>query len=223
MIWYIVAGAGLALLLAHTVATTSASVTGYRSTIRAVAGIDVEGNARQIKEGYFLTSMIEERHVANIHRQGVRVVISAVNPSDETVAALRRAGIEWVPVPLGSTFLHADTIHATLERYAPERTLIHCQHGVDRTGNIAAFALVTQHDWKVDDALYAVVNPVAADTTGLGQVLDYWDAGAPRSPRFAGVGIYSLAGIGKSGGMKARDDDYRQLISTNIQAMRSYV
>ena len=221
MVWYILGGLGLILLLAGTAASNSASVTGYRSLIRAVSGMDIPGYARQIKEGYFLSGMFDERHVPVIQRQGIKAVISAEILTRVTQEALQAAGIEWVPVMMGASFLHADRIYDVLQRYEPQEILMQCSAGM-RTGNIAAFALVVHDGWDIDDALYALVNPAPVDIDGLGVVLAQWGDYAPRNPGDAGVGMYSLSAIGKAGGMGARDDAARAFISTNIEAMRSF-
>jgi len=211
----ILIGVGLALLISSTQQNST-----DRALIAPVPGIDVRGNARQVREGYTLSGMIAAENVPNIRRRGIRVVLSAVDPGEPARAALAHAGIEWVPVPLGSTWRHTATLARVASRYRPEEILIHCTHGVDRTGNIAAHYLVTRHGWTVPDALYAVVNQTEEDLLGLGIVLQQYGYTDHRRTRYNdGVGIYALRPIGRSGGMKARNEAYRRLISGNIEAV----
>ncbi len=180
--------------------------------------------ARQLAEGYWLGALFTERHVPAMRAMGVGVVLSAVAPSDETLDALREAGIEQVYIPIGSTFRHAATILETTARYRPEQVFIHCQHGVDRTGAIAAFLLVTRHGWPVSDALYGMVNPSETDVSGLARVLERYGLTDPRSAGDPGVGTYSLTGAGVGyGGMKVRSENYVRLVSTAIDAMAAEI
>ena len=180
--------------------------------------------SRQLAEGYWLGARFDERHVPAMKEMGVGVVLSAVAPSDATLDALREAGIEQVYIPIGSTFRHAETILETTGRYRPDQVFIHCQHGVDRTGAIAAFLLVTRHGWPVSDALYSVVNPSETDVSGLARVLDRYGLTDPRSAGDPGVGTYSLTGAGVGyGGMKVRSENYVRLVSTAIEAMAAEI
>ena len=173
-------------------------------------------NARRLPQGYVATAMIEPQHVPILRDLGVRATLSAARPSDATIAALRASGIEWVAVPMHSTFRHAGTLSEVAQRYRPEQIHVHCQHGADRTGNILAYYLVTEHGWSVPDALWAVVNPRETDTRGLGDVLASQGYNSRKTPSDPGVGAYA----GRIGGMKARSEGYRNLITTNIAAMR---
>lgn len=180
--------------------------------------------ARQLAEGYWLGALFTERHVPAMQAMGVEVVLSAVAPSDATLDALRAAGIEQVYIPIGSTFRHAEAILETTGRYRPDQVFIHCQHGVDRTGAIAAFLLVTRHGWPVSDALYSMVNPSESDVSGLARVLERYGLPDPRSAGDPGVGTYSLTGAGVGyGGMKVRSENYVRLVSTAIEAMAAEI
>ncbi len=180
--------------------------------------------SRQLTEGYWLGARFDQNHVPAMKEMGVEVVLSAVAPSDATLDALREAGIEQVYIPIGSTFRHAPVILETTGRYRPDQVFIHCQHGVDRTGAIAAFLLVTRHGWPVSDALYSMVNPSETDVSGLARVLDRYGLADPRSAGDPGVGTYSLTGAGVGyGGMKVRSENYVRLVSTAIEAMAAEI
>jgi hypothetical protein len=179
---------------------------------------------RQMAEGYWLGAMFDQRHVPAMQSYGVKVVLSAVAPSDATLDALRDAGIEQVYLPIGSTFRHATKIQETVDRFRADEIFIHCQHGVDRTGAIAAYLLVTRHGWPVSDALYSVVNPGETDVSGLARVLDRLGLTDPRSPGDPGVGTYSLTGAGVGyGGMKVRSENYVNLVVTTIEAIAAEI
>ncbi len=180
--------------------------------------------SRQMAEGYWLGALFDERHVPALQSYGVEVVLSAVKLSDDTLEALDFAGIEQVYIPIGSTFRHAATIRSTVDRHRADQVFVHCQHGVDRTGAIAAFLLVTRHGWPVSDALYSVVNPGATDVAGLARVLHRFGLTDPREPGDPGVGTYSLTGAGVGyGGMKVRSENYVNLVVTTIEAMAAEI
>jgi hypothetical protein len=187
-----------------------------RPQLQALPGCDHRGHARRIQEGYIMSGYIDPENVTCIQNQGVRLILSAYRLSDATKRALQQAGIRDVEVLMSSHFRHADTILRETWRYSPDEILIHCNHGADRTGNIIAFLLVMRHGWDPDDALYAVVNPATVDLQGLNSVLREFGFPGDKGPNSPGVGIYSLRPMGKSGGMKARSEGYRQMIRENL-------
>jgi hypothetical protein len=177
---------------------------------------------RQLHEGYWLGAMIRPRDVALLRQLGIRVVLSAVRPSDETVKLLQIAGIEEIAIPLGSHFAHSERILEVVRRHPPHQIFIHCRHGADRTGAIAAFLLVVRHGWSVPDAFYAVLYASQPDVDGLVDVLGrfgYDDARAVDDPS---VGFYSVAAAGGVGGLKARNRRYARLIETTLETMFRY-
>jgi len=213
--WWILGGAALLLILSGS--------ERERDLIVPVPGIDINGNARRIKEGYLLSGMITAENVPRIRQEGIRVVLSAADPGDPVRVALARSGIEWVPVYLGSHWRHTGILADVASRYEPEQILIHCQHGVDRTGNITAHYLVSRHGWEIAPALLAMVYPTEEDVEGLNEVLRMH--GLPHQAELGGpgIGMYSLAGIGRRGGMKARNEAYQRLISGNIEALGAQI
>ncbi len=178
---------------------------------------------RQIAEGYWLGALIGPNDVPHLQELGVRAVLSAVRPADGTAEALRRAGIAHFSIPIGSTFRHADTILSVTERYPPHEVFIHCRHGADRTGAIAAFLLVVRHNWRMSDALYSVVYPTQEDADGLARVLDSHGVTDERAADDPSVGFYSISGTGRAvGGMKVRNSRYANLVETAIEAMMAH-
>ena len=181
---------------------------------------DLPAATRQTVEGYWLSAQIGPNDVPLLRSLGVRAVLSAVSPREGTSEALERAGIAHFSVPMGDTFRHAETILQVAERYPPDTLLIHCQHGADRTGAIAAFLLVMRHGWQVSDALYSVVYPAAPDTDGLADVLWQFGFDDAREPTDPSVGFYSISGTGRAvGGMKVRNERYARLVITLLETI----
>jgi hypothetical protein len=180
---------------------------------------------RQLPQGYWLGAMIGPKDVPTLAALGVRAVVSAVDPGEETHAALLAAGISHYRIPLGSRFRYAETIDEVASRYPADEIYVHCRHGADRTGAIAAYLLVTRHDWSISDALYAMVYPSDRDLEGLAEVLAEYGEVDPRGARVVGdpdVGQFSLSGAGVGvGGMKVRNERYARLVTTVIEAMRA--
>lgn len=166
--------------------------------------------------------MIEPEHVPAMVREGVKLVLSAHPPSTEVVRDLNQAGIVQIPIYMSNEFRHADIIAQAVNEVEPEEVLIHCAHGVDRSGNILAFLRVVFHGWPISDALYAVVNRDQEDLAGLIAVLQAAGINDVRTLDDPTVGYDSLVCVGRGGGMKARSDSYRRLIATNIIEMERY-
>lgn len=178
--------------------------------------------ARQMKEGYWLGAMIGPDDVALLQRIGIRLVLSAVPPDNQTLENLRVAQIQQVSLPMGDTFLHAPRILEMVDRYPPQEILIHCRHGADRTGAIAAFLLVTRHGWPIADAFYAVLYPSDQDTVGLAEILRNYGMVDHRLPSDPSVGFYSVSATGTSGGLKARNPRYARLVTSTIEAVLTW-
>lgn len=217
MFWPIVIGVVVGLAVTHKMGILP---NNNRPTIQAVSGVDERGHARRIKEGYLLSGMFNVSHVPAIAEQGIKGVLSLAPLEPVTIGRLGAQGITVENAFLGSSFRHRDKIRNFARRFDPSELLIHCEHGVDRTGNVAAHLLHEYHGYSIPEALYAVVNPSSTDVGPLNAILE--DAGfrdSNRGPNSSGVGIYSLRPIGKSGGMKVRGA-YGRMVTENISAMR---
>jgi hypothetical protein len=166
--------------------------------------------------------MIGPNDVPSLAQMGIRVVLSAVPTSEATADALASAGIEQVYVRMTSAFDHADRILETVGRYPAQQVFLHCRHGADRTGAMAAFLLVVRHSWHISDALYSVLYRSDDDVTGLVDVFESVGIQDERSPDDPTVGFYSLHAVGQVGGLKARNDRYARLVLSTIEAMRAY-
>ena len=188
--------------------------------------VEVTGlpQARRIPEGYIMGAVPGPEHGERLKELGVKAVLSLVDIHPALARDLDQAGITRLYAPMGKTFRenHAQAVLA-LRRFDPSEIYIHCTHGVDRSGNVIAFLLHVRHGWTIPEALYAVVNPTERDVSGLSEVLHrrgYTDIRTVNSP---GVGIYSRKyALGRGGGMKAHNDDYKELIDTNIALMQRY-
>jgi hypothetical protein len=180
---------------------------------------ELPAGVRQLAEGYWLGPLIGPQDVSWLSALGVRVVLSAVEPSPDTLQALSLAGIEVVPVIMGARFRHADLILSVAQSHRPAEMYIHCRHGADRTGAIAAFLLVVRHGWQIADAFYSVLYPSPQDTAGLADVLAAHGILDTRAPDDPSVGYYSVSAAGGVGGLKARNERYGLLVETTLEAI----
>jgi len=67
----------------------------------------------------------------------------------------------WMPV-----------LDSLIRTYSVHNIAIHCQHGVDRTGNAMAYLLAVYYKIPIADALYMVVANTNPDTMALADVLE---------------------------------------------------
>jgi len=212
MLWFVVIGIGAGILLYNS-RRASAEVV-------PIPDLDRASHARRIPEGYVLSGIIGMDSVPVIRREGIRLVLSGAEPDPMVLAALSAAGIRTVDVHLGGAWDHGQEIRYWASQYPPEQTMVHCYHGVDRTGNIIAHLLITRHGWDVADAFYAVVSPTSDQVEALADILAEFGIDDRRRPNDPGVGIYSLRAIGMSGGMKAAGD-FGNMIRQNISEISS--
>jgi hypothetical protein len=176
---------------------------------------------RQTREGYWLGPQPELRDVPFLTHVGVKLAIGAVPVSGKVMVELVNAGIRRLSAPMGSTFRGGGRILEAVQEVEPHEVFIHCQHGADRTGCIAAFLLCVRHGWNIPDAFYSVLYPSSKDTGALAELLEN-ELGAPdrRYPEDESVGFYSHAACGLPGGLKARSGNYRRLITSTIEAIK---
>jgi hypothetical protein len=185
-------------------------------------GFTIHG-LRQTKEGYWLSPLLAEQDIPQLHQWGVRLVLSATKLPEEALEAIRDRDIHQVDVFMGATFRHADKILQVTEKVDPNQILIHCHHGADRTGCILTFLLCVRHGWAMPDAFYSVLYKSPLDCSSLAEHL--WKELGVRDRRYPEdktVSFYSHSACGQLGGLKARWENYRKLISSTIAAIRKH-
>lgn len=217
MKWLRVAiGVGGAALAAFLIGRQSAAAVAAAGSLAIPVGS--LPNARRVPEGYVVGGLIQVNDVPALLRNGIQSVVSLVAPDSATRTALGHANIRLTIAPMGSTWrgAHPYQIISGVTGVEPRRVYIHCTHGVDRAGTALAFLLVERHGWTIADALYAVVQPTRANVEGLAEILADKGIDDRRAPDDPGVGIYSLAPLGRVGGLKTTSDSYANLVRTFI-------
>lgn len=177
---------------------------------------------REIPEGYWLGMKPHAHDMRALKADGIKVILSAVDLDREARDAMRALGIEQVRASMGGSFRleRRVPIDYVASRYAPDEIYIHCEHGEDRTGVIAAYLLVTRHGWTIADALYAVLRPTPKQVAALGRLLAANGIEDHRTLADSRVGIYSPGGRAEKRGLKADTPPFEHLIQTTIDAMR---
>ncbi|MBN1945574.1 MAG: hypothetical protein JW797_07845 [Bradymonadales bacterium] len=180
-------------------------------------------NTHPVPEGYWIGGApVTTADIEDLHRRGVRVVVSGVVMAEEPRQACRRLGIERVNVWFGRNFPSVETLMSGTEHFQPSEIFIHCDHGGDRAGALLAFFLAVRHGWRADHAILAVAYPGRRDVERLIALLEAQGLQITPEEQEQYLGIYSGAQNGGSGGLKIRGEDYRTLVITTLQAMASF-
>lgn len=188
---------------------------------RIPADLPLPSAARQTREGYWLGAMLQPSDVPVLADLGIRLVLSAQEPSADTLRELAWHGIEQVSVPMSDRFLHGETILQLAERYDESQIYIHCQYGADRTGAIAAFLLVLRHGWTIGDAFYSVLYASPDHAAALAELLAGHDLPDVRPSNHPSVGFYSVSAAGRSGGLKTISSGGARLVTSTIEAIEA--
>ena len=176
-------------------------------------------NLRQTEEGYWAGGEPASGDMADLSAQGIRLLISAVYLNQRQREAATAAGIEPVYIRIGSTFPDPTEVIEAAEGVAPSEILVSCSHGGDRAGALLAFFLVIREGWRPDHAILAAASPGRYNINQVIAVLEEYALSVTEEERLTFGGIYSGASNGGTGGLKAHDEPYRNLIRTTLDAL----
>lgn len=177
-------------------------------------------NLRQVEEGYWAGGEPSSSDMADLAVDGIRLIISAVYLNQRTREAATDVGIEPVYIRIGSTFPDATAVLEAADGYGPSEILVSCSHGGDRAGALLAFFLVIREGWRPDHALLAAASPSRYNLNQVIAVLEEYALNVTDEERDTYGGIYSGASNGGTGGLKAHDEPYRNLIRTTLDAFQ---
>lgn len=184
-------------------------------------------NARRLPQGpLLLGAWSSSIDVDRLTELGIEAVIGFHPLNEETLLALDEVNIDyayfnfhwwrgwdepWMPM-----------LNNMLMSYDPDSIAIHCQHGVDRTGNAAAYYLAVYCDVPLADALYAVVANSSSHTQGVADVLQEFGIVDVRSPGDHGVNIYGYNGNGMHVNTEGFKEYVRQTIRSALESGASW-
>ena len=123
--------------------------------------VDQQSNFYRVTERLYRSEQPLKTSVLPLHDLGVHIVISfRAFHSDEKV--LRDSGITLQRIPMHTWHIaDEDVVQALRDIRHAEQTgpvLIHCQHGADRTGLVAAMYRMIYQDWTREEALDELQN-----------------------------------------------------------------
>ena len=168
-------------------------------------------DARRIAKGYvLLAEPTEPEHIDALHRAGVRAIVSMVDLEDDVERRIAELGIHRYYTPVGSELTQASVaaLDDATRRYGPDHVAIHCRHGVDRTGALAAVAL-SRYGLPVKDGLWLMTSPQPNQVRALELLIGPPDPSIP-------VAAYSLQPLGRPYGMKSEGDNYARLVRSAV-------
>jgi len=118
--------------------------------------INASRNLYQIAPGLYRSAQPEQGDAAWLKELGIRTIINfRANHRDED--ALDLPGVKLVRVPMDTWEIRDAEIVSALRAIAqalPDGpVLIHCQHGADRTGTVAAMYRILEQGWTREQAL----------------------------------------------------------------------
>ena len=176
-------------------------------------------NSRRVPAGYMVGGTPTLESVDVMKNAGIKLIFSLsynTNNIKQLHDKIVASGIEHLNVRMGRSFAKLPRFLSTVKKYKPSEVYIHCEHGGDRSGSMLAFMLVHFQGWDIAEALLAVLNNSTSDLNGLKIV--FKEEGIPWTQEQVDnyLSIYSTG----TGGLKARNDDYRKLIRTTVAAMR---
>jgi protein tyrosine/serine phosphatase len=121
--------------------------------------VDTRLNLYEITPNLYRSEKIEDEDLAQLKSLDISMVISFRKfHRDDSV--FKNAGIKMVRVPMLTWRLRDTEIKKALNyiKQADGKVLIHCQHGADRTGLVAAMYRMTVQGWSKADALDELQN-----------------------------------------------------------------
>ena len=176
-------------------------------------------NTRHLKEGYWIGSLPDIRHVEYMKEHGIKIIVTLTNTKrswNPVKQKIQELGIEHIIFPIGSRFPKNVSFYDTLLNYEPDEIFVHCDHGADRSGTFIAYLLARRNHWPIQKALLAMVNHSRIDLNGLRDVLKHHGYSINEDDQFL-TSIYS----GPYGGIKVRNEGYKRLVSTMLDSYHS--
>jgi protein tyrosine/serine phosphatase len=121
--------------------------------------LDESWNLFEVTPSLYRSEKIEPKFLPQLQQLGITTVISfrKFHRYDEI---FKKAGIKMVRVPMLTWRLRDAEIKKALNHInqANGKVLIHCQHGADRTGLVAAMYRIVEQGWSKQDALDELKN-----------------------------------------------------------------
>ena len=181
-----------------------------------IMGPEFPYNSRRIPLGYILGGSPTPESLEVLQSIGIKLVFSISNSGNEEAIheKCESLGMAHHVLRMRKQFPKPSTFVDILNQYKPEEIYLHCKHGGDRSAAVLAFLLVYRHGWDPAEAILAMMNDAYSDISGLKMVFE--EKGIPWKQEQANryLAIYT-----NRGGLKGRNERYRRLLRTVIDAM----
>jgi len=132
-------------------------------------------NLYQMSPTLYRSALPDEQAVPLLGKLQIKTVVSFLPESDETW--LKEPQINRVQLPMRT--VHADdaqiiaALRAIQEAQAKGPVLIHCKHGMDRTGLVSAMYRVVVQGWSKQDAVAEMTQGGFGDLKRMKYGIDY--------------------------------------------------
>jgi len=153
--------------------------------------------------------MPQEGDIEEFHALGIRHILSLQRMPWKLRQKAKSLGLSIYSFQLRSNLSNIENIIQVLEEASPGSVLIHCVHGSDRSGLVAAYWLTTRSGYEPFQALAAMVSPSKYQVEGLREIAEkhYFTLHTGEA-----VGRFSGAKNGGKEGLKTRGKVYEKFI-----------
>ncbi len=152
----IVLAAAAALPLIYAVSAggpSSAASSRPERWARPVASASLE-NWYQLNEDVYRSEQPTRQGFVEIRDRGIRTIVN-LRQGHSDVKLIEGLGLHLIEVPMKAPFLRERHLIAVLRaiREAPKPVLVHCHHGSDRAGAVAAMYRIVFEGWTKEEAI----------------------------------------------------------------------
>ncbi len=116
---------------------------------------------------FYVGGMPSAEDMDELHDLGIEQIISLHRLPKDVSSRARKLGLETHSFPWRTRLVRVDEIMGVLEGAPSGTVFVHCQHGADRAGAVAAYWLYSHRNYEPFAALAAVISPSAYHIKGL--------------------------------------------------------
>ena len=154
---------------------------------------------------FYIGGMPSADDMDELHDLGIEQIISLHRLPKDVSSRAKKLGLETHSIPWRTRLVRVDEIMEVLEGVPSGTVFVHCQHGADRAGAVAAYWLYSHRDYEPFAALAAVISPSAYHIKGLKMLareysLNFDPVDSDLIGRFSGARNGGLEGLKVRGG-----------------------
>lgn len=181
---------------------------------------DAEALPRNFRnvDTFLVGGMPDVDDIPEFKELGITTIISLHKLPPEVQKKAKKAGIRVYSFPLRTRLLHIEEIMQIIRESPRNSVYLHCLHGSDRTGAVAAYWLTTERHLNPFTALASVISPQEFHLKGLKQLGNEYGICLYEIPK-SWLGIYSGATNGGLEGLKICGDEWYTRLARNFLTM----